>query len=73
VIEELEKERDRIYAYQIVREEDDKIIKGLIGYLEIADHLGTAIDNFIDHEGDEVEVFRALQEWKKSARQIKIV
>lgn len=73
VIEEIEQERDRVYALQKVREEDDKIIKGLIGYLEIADTLGKAIDNFIEHDGDEIDVYTALQEWKKSSKEINVV
>lgn len=72
VIEELEKERDRVFVAQKMREQDDVIIRGLIGYLDVADKLGKAIENFIEHDGDEVEVYKALQEWKKSERQIKV-
>lgn len=73
VVEEIERERDRVYALQKVREEDDKIIKGLIGYLEIADTLGKAIENFIERDGDEMDVYTALQEWKKSSKEINVV
>lgn len=73
LIEECEKDRDRIFAYQGMREEDDKIIRGLVEYLEVADKLGKAIANFIDHDGDELDVYQALQEWKKSDKEIKVV
>lgn len=73
LVEECEKDRDRIFALQGAREDDNRIIKGLINYLEIADALGKTIENFIEHDGDEIEVYKALQEWKKSDRQIKVV
>lgn len=70
LIEEIEKERDRVFALQSLREQDKIIIDGLVADLIVADALGQSIENFIDADGDEVEVYKALQVWKEIKKRI---
>lgn len=72
VIEELEKARDQVFTLRLLREDDDKIIRGLVDYFKLADDLCVAIDKYAADTGDEVEVFKALQAWKQSGKEIKV-
>jgi hypothetical protein len=66
VIQELEVARDNAFALQHLREEDALIIQGLVKHLQISDTLCRALEEYTQGNNNEVELMKALSEWRDS-------
>lgn len=72
LIEEIENERDQVFTLRKMRDEDAKIIKGMVEYFKLADNLCTVLEAYTENVVNEEVLYQALNEWKDSAKKIKI-